>query len=87
MLAYRLETLTEGQIACQDPFGGHGIRLPLTNVPGQEEAEQKLRELFGAAPYVVFSSHAWLDRRGLPEGVSNNEIEDIWRGILPGYRQ
>ena len=80
-LAYRLEMLTEEQIAGQDPFGGSGTRLPLTDVPGREEAGLRLRELFGAAPYVVFSSHAW----GLPEVVSNNEIEDIWRGRPPSY--
>jgi hypothetical protein len=87
MLAYRAEMLTPEQIAVQDPFGGAGVMLPFTDELAREEAESQLRELFGAAPYVAFTSHAWLDRRGLPEGVSNSEIEDIWRGTLPGYRQ
>lgn len=78
-LAYRLEMLTPEQIGDMDPFGGDGIKLPFPDTLAPEAAELQLRELFGAAPYVAFPSHAWLDRRGLHEGASNNEIEDKWR--------
>lgn len=86
MLAYRLEMLTEEQIADQDPFAGAGVRLD-TDGLAQETAGLLLTETFRSVPHVIFPCCAWLDSRGFPEGLSDEAAQIIWREqVLPGQR-
>lgn len=86
MLAYRLEMLTEEQIASQDPFSGAGERLN-TEGFGQEAAGLMLTEIFGTVPHVVFPGCAWLDTSAFPAGMTGEEAQIIWREhMLPEQR-
>jgi len=78
MLAYRLEMLTEEQIAAQDPFPGAGLRLATEGL-SQEMAGLKITEIFGSVPHVTFPGCAWMDTRAFAGEMTEEAAQSIWR--------
>jgi hypothetical protein len=59
---YRMEVIPAGEVAGQDPFGGHGERLDFGDMP-RAAAIDYLESRFGNVPWVAWDDHAWLDSR------------------------
>lgn len=64
MFAYRVDEATPGQLAAEDPYGGHGVFLPM---PGASSARiiQEMEGVFGGIlPASVWPDKgAWVDTR------------------------
>lgn len=84
MFPYRAEPLTEEQVAQQDPFEGHGVKLDVPEHLGAiGDSFPDPRPLLGSGVhYASFARWAWVDMRSIPAWDSPDVIVDAWRDYV-----
>ena len=70
---HRIEMPSPEQMAAEDPFGGRGVKVQFETRLTREQAADEVTKRYGGAPFISWTTHAWVDGSSLP-------TEDVEKG-------